>query len=121
MSEETNQDREIEKLSKTIVEVLLKSKEVKKILSKLAEQGSVSADSFMILMLKVHSLTEASRKEDPRKKTDSPRRKRTIRKMTGSKQSVDGVPLSQKEISFLEYCVDQFDEDDWLKKNRITL
>jgi len=121
MPESNNQDKEIEKLSKTIVEVILKSKEVKKILSKLSDQGSVSSDSFMILMLKVQSLTEASTKEDSRKKSTVPKRKKVAKKSSEPKQTVDGVTLSQKEMSFLEYCVEQFNEEEWMKRNRISL
>lgn len=37
------------------------------------------------------------------------------------RQYIDGVPLSENEEVFEEYCAEHFDEEDWLKKHRLML
>jgi hypothetical protein len=35
-------------------------------------------------------------------------------------QKIDGQKLSEQEIKFAEFCAEKFNEENWLKKNKIT-
>ncbi len=122
MSHSSGQDGDYEKLSKAITEAVLNSPKVKKIVSEIQQRDEICPQSFMVLVLKLQSLTEGfeveveEAQEKPKKKS-----RRTKKKATEEAQYIDGARLSEKEIEFEEFISERFDAEEWLKKNGLIL
>ena len=118
MSHSSGQDGDYEKLSKAITEAVLNSPKVKKIVSEIQQRDEICPQSFMVLVLKLQSLTEGfeveveEAQEKPKKKS-----RRTKKKAAEEAQYIDGARLSEKEIEFEEFISERFDTEEWLKKN----
>lgn len=134
MSQSNSPEREFEKLSKAITEAVMSSAKVRKIVTEIQKKDEVCAQSFMVLVLRLSTLTESLEPEDseavaqgeaeaaeptapekPKKK--SARRGR--KKADKASQFIDGEKLTQKEIEFQEFINRDFDQDDWLKRNKL--
>ena len=122
MSHSSGQDGDYEKLSKAITEAVLSSPKVKKIVSEIQKRDEICPQSFMVLVLKLQSLTEGfeveveEAQEKPKKKT-----RRGKKKAAEEAQYIDGARLSKKEIEFEEFVNERFDAEEWLKKNGLIL
>ncbi|MCH8932503.1 MAG: hypothetical protein IH923_05475 [Nitrospinae bacterium] len=122
MSHSSGQDRDYEKLSKAITEAVLSSPKVKKIVSEIQQRDHICPQSFMVLVLKLQSLTEGfeveveDAPEKPKKKT-----RRSKKKIAEQTQYIDGEKLSKNEIEFEELISERFDTEEWLKKNGLIL
>ena len=122
MSHSSGQDGEYEKLSKAITEAVLSSLKVKKIVSEIQQRDDICPQSFMVLVLKLQSLTEGfeveveEATEKPKKKT-----RRSKKKAAEPTQYIDGEKLSKNEIAFEELISERFDTEEWLKKNGLIL
>lgn len=110
-----NPKEDIEKLSKAIVDAIVKSKEVKSILSRLVKNDIIIDKGFMMLMIKIQALTELT---DIQKKNDNGKRRTKKKDM---RQYIDGRELTSNEVAFLEYCAKNFDDKEWLKKAGISV
>ncbi len=122
MSHSSGQDGDYEKLSKAITEAVLSSPKVKKIVSEIQKRDEICPQSFMVLVLKLQSLTEGFEvevEEAPEKSKKKVRR--TKKKMAEEAQYIDGARLSKKEIEFEEFISERFDAEEWLKKNGLIL
>lgn len=122
MSHSSGQDGDYEKLSKAITEAVLSSPKVKKIVSEIQKRDEICPQSFMVLVLKLQSLTEGFEVE-VEEATEKPKKKsrRTKKKMAEEAQYIDGARLSKKEIEFEEFVSERFDAEEWLKKNGLIL
>ena len=122
MSHSSGQDGDYEKLSKAITEAVLSSPKVKKIVSEIQKRDEICPQSFMVLVLKLQSLTEGfdveveEAQERPKKKS-----RRTKKKTAEEAQYIDGAKLSKKEIEFEEFACERFNAEEWLKKNGLIL
>ncbi len=122
MSHSSDQDRDYEKLSKAITEAVLSSLKVKKIVSEIQQRDDICPQSFMVLVLKLQSLTEGfdveveEAPEKPKKKI-----RRSKKKAAEKTQFIDGEKLSKNEIEFEEFNSERFDTEEWLKKNGLIL
>ncbi|MDH5459293.1 MAG: hypothetical protein OEY26_11325 [Nitrospinota bacterium] len=122
MSHSSGQDGDYEKLSKAITEAVLSSPKVKKIVSEIQKRDEICPQSFMVLVLKLQSLTEGFEvevEEAPEKTKKKPRRSK--KKAAEEAQFIDGERLSKKEIEFEEFISERFDAEEWLKKNGLIL
>ncbi len=122
MSHSSGQDGDYEKLSKAITEAVLSSPKVKKVVSEIQKRDEICPQSFMVLVLKLQSLTEGFEvevEEAPEKSKKKPRR--TKKKTAEEAQYIDGSRLSKKEIEFEEFISERFDAEEWLKKNGLIL
>ena len=122
MSHSSGQDGDYEKLSKAITEAVLSSPKVKKIVSEIQKRDDICPQSFMVLVLKLQSLTEGFEvevEEAPEKTKKKPRRSK--KKTAEEAQFIDGERLSKKEIEFEEFISERFDAEEWLKKNGLIL
>ena len=122
MSHSSGQDGDYEKLSKAITEAVLSSPKVKKIVSEIQKRDDICPQSFMVLVLKLQSLTEGFEVE-VEEATEKPKKKsrRTKKKAAEEAQYIDGARLSKKEIEFEEFISERFDAEEWLKKNGLIL
>ena len=122
MSHSSGQDGDYEKLSKAITEAVLSSPKVKKIVSEIQKRDEICPQSFMVLVLKLQSLTEGFEVE-VEEATEKPKKKsrRTKKKVAEEAQYIDGARLSKKEIEFEEFISERFDAEEWLKKNGLIL
>ncbi len=134
MSQSNSPEREFEKLSKAITEAVMSSAKVRKIVSDIQKKDEVCAQSFMVLVLRLSTLTESLEPESPdavepvsleageenlpEKPKKSPAR-RGRKKSSKASQYIDGQKLSKKEIEFQEFMNKDFDQDDWLKQNKL--
>ncbi len=122
MSHSSGQDGDYEKLSKAITEAVLSSPKIKKIVSEIQQRDDICPQSFMVLVLKLQSLTDGfdveveEAPEKPKKKA-----RRTKKKAAEEAQYIDGEKLSKKEIAFEEFINERFDPEEWLKKNGLIL
>lgn len=118
MSHSSGQDGDYEKLSKAITEAVLSSSKVKKIVAEIQQRDDICPQSFMVLVLKLQTLTEGfdveieEASEKPKKKT-----RRAKKKLTEEAQFIDGEKLSQNEIKFEEFISERFNQEDWLRNN----
>jgi hypothetical protein len=122
VSHSRGQDGDYEKLSKAITEAVLSSPKVKKVVSEIQKRDEICPQSFMVLVLKLQSLTEGFEvevEEAPEKSKKKPRR--TKKKTAEEAQYIDGARLSKKEIEFEEFINERFDAEEWLKKNGLIL
>jgi TusA-related sulfurtransferase len=122
VSHSSGQDGDYEKLSKAITEAVLSSPKVKKIVSEIQKRDEICPQSFMVLVLKLQSLTEGFEvevEEAPEKSKKKVRR--TKKKMAEEAQYIDGARLSKKEIEFEEFINERFDAEEWLKRNGLIL
>jgi len=122
VSHSSGQDGNYEKLSKAITEAVLRSPKVKKIVSEIQQRDDICSQSFMVLVLKLQSLTEGFEvevEEAPEKSKKKSRR--TKKKVAEEAQYIDGARLSKKEIEFEEFISERFDAEEWLKKNGLIL
>jgi hypothetical protein len=122
VSHSSGQDGDYEKLSKAITEAVLSSPSVKKIVSEIQKRDEICPQSFMVLVLKLQSLTEGfdvEVEEAPEKSKKKARR--TKKKAAEEAQYIDGSRLSKKELEFEEFISERFDAEEWLKKNGLIL
>jgi hypothetical protein len=122
VSHSSGQDGDYEKLSKAITEAVLSSPSVKKIVSEIQKRDEICPQSFMVLVLKLQSLTEGfdvEVEEAPEKSKKKARR--TKKKAAEEAQYIDGARLSKKELEFEEFISERFDAEEWLKKNGLIL
>jgi len=118
VSHSSGQDGDYEKLSKAITEAVLSSSKVKKIVAEIQQRDDICPQSFMVLVLKLQTLTEGfdveieEASEKPKKKT-----RRAKKKLTEEAQFIDGEKLSQNEIKFEEFISERFNQEDWLRNN----
>jgi len=122
VSHSSGQDGDYEKLSKAITEAVLSSPKVKKIVSEIQKRDDICPQSFMVLVLKLQSLTEGF-DVDVEESLDKPKKKprRTKKKAVEEAQYIDGARLSKNEIQFEEFVSERFDAEEWLKKNGLIL
>jgi hypothetical protein len=119
-------EKEMEELSKAIVEAIMGSNDVKEALEKLKKIDSNTANSIMVFMVRMDSLSntnEKCRKIDPiiEESLRLKPKKRRGRKAQEKPFIVDGRILSRNEQKFLDYLSFNFDQIAWLKKNKLKL
>jgi hypothetical protein len=131
--DEKNNEKDMEILTRAIVDAITKSRDVREAIRRLTETDEVCSKSFMVLMLKVRSLAETmgldfpgSCSHDPDKPSmpakDKKRgevRQAAFKKLMGD--LVDGKKLTQREMEFCEYLADNFDSGQWLKKHGLIM
>jgi len=122
VSHSSGQDGDYEKLSKAITEAVLSSPKVKKIVSEIQKRDDICPQTFMVLVLKLQSLTEGFDVE-VEETLDKPKKKprRSKKKAAEEAQYIDGARLSKNEIQFEEFISERFDAEEWLKKNGLIL
>lgn len=132
MSEDKRHEEEFEFLSRAIVDAIVKSSDVRKAIRKLSESDESYAKSFMVLMLKVQNIAETMEGEKPAKPGLPTEKKMELGKedFEGEldeepeeprKNYVDGKLLSPSEMAFREFLAERFDQDDWLRRNKLIL
>lgn len=109
--EEMNSE-ELERLSRAIINAIVKSEDVQKALALLYEEEPVCNEGLMVLMIRMRALTDAA--EELRDVT------RHLKNGDRKRQFIDGRELSPQEAAFQEYCAEKFDEEKWLKDIRVT-
>lgn len=108
--------KEIEELSKAIINAIMNSEKVKRSLLNLHRQSLMSPESFLALILKMQDLIEVVERSDKKR----PRKSNNTETQSWP-QIIDGQKMDPKEIAFLHYCQEKFDEKEWLKKLRLFL
>lgn len=117
-----NDDREMEALSKAIVEAILGSNDVQRALKKVESIELSSNNSIMVFVVKLDSLSEVKEKlEKGTLREIKPPAKKKACKKTEKKEVIDGKILSLNEEKFLNYLSQNFDQEIWLKRLKLTL
>ena len=116
----------MEALSKAIVEAIIGSSDVKEALDKLKKLDASAANSIMVFMVRLDSLSGANdsgKKLDPviEEALEMKPKKRKGRKPQEKPRVVDGKIISKNEQKFLDYLSLNFDQQEWLKKNKLKL
>ena len=123
MSHPHDSEPNFEKLSKAITEAVMTSEKVRKIVEEIQKNDAICPQSFMVLVLKMQVLTESLElnieEHDTAEKPVIPKAAR--KKNPKKPQYIDGRKLSKHELDFEEFRSKQFDSENWLKKNRLTL
>jgi hypothetical protein len=121
MSDSDGSERSFEKLSKAITEAVMTSPKVKKIVAEIQKDEDICPKSFMVLVLKMEVLTDSLElevEEELKEERPAPKKRRS-KKSSRKPQFIDGQELSKKEIEFQEFTNKKFDDDEWLKKNKL--
>lgn len=130
--EDKNNEKDMEILTRAIVDAITKSRDVREAMRRLTESDEVCAKSFMVLMLKVRSLAEtmgldfpSSCSHDPEKSPPVKEKKKADSRQDSFKKLmacyVDGKQLTPREMEFCEYLATKFDSDEWLKKHGLII
>ena len=131
--DEKNNEKDMEILTRAIVDAITKSRDVREAIRRLSETDEVCSKSFMVLMLKVRSLAETMGLDFPNACSHEPEklsppakekkrgeaRQAALKKIMGG--LVDGKKLTQREMEFCEYMADNFDSGEWLKKHGLIM
>lgn len=126
MSQPGGPERDYEKLSKAITEAVMTSGKVRKVVEEIRKKDEICDQSFMVLVLRLSTLTESADSIEPVEDMDTlqeepPKKKtRKSRKKSDAPQYIDGERLSKKEIDFQEFANKDFDQDEWLKRNGLS-
>ena len=122
MSHSHDYEPNFEKLSKAITEAVMTSEKVRKIVEEIQKNEDICPQSFMVLVLKMQVLTESLELHIEEGDTvEKPVVPKAVRKKNPKKpQYIDGRKLSKHELDFEEFRSEQFDSENWLKKNRLT-
>jgi len=129
MAENKRPDDEMESLSRAIVDAIINSRDVRKAMRKISEADDSYSKSFMVLMLKLQNLADSI---DLDKNSQEQVKNFNIgSEMSGLTQPrakknefknfVDGKRESTSEIAFREFLASRFNQEDWLRKNGLTL
>lgn len=119
-------EKDMEALSKAIVEAIIGSSDVREALEKLKKLDAGAASSIMVFMVRLDSLSGANGKGknmDPiiEEAMEMKPKKRKSRKTSPKPPIVDGKIISKNEQKFLDYLSLNFDQQEWLKKNKLKL
>ena len=122
MSHSHHSEPNFEKLSKAITEAVMTSEKVRKIVEEIQKNDDICPQSFMVLVLKMQVLTESLELHIEEGDTvEKPVVPKAVRKKNPKiPQYIDGRKLSKHELDFEEFRSEQFDSENWLKKNRLT-
>jgi len=116
--------KKMEKLKLLITTALLNNKALMTLFTEMEEGGMIDSDMIMGFAFNVSDLIETN-KELSGDSATKPENGEPIFVKTnneGSKPgSVDGQDLSPNEGEFLKFCEEGFDQEEWLKKHRLTL
>jgi hypothetical protein len=107
---------EFEKLSRAIIKAISSSKEVKTIILNLKENNISLDKSLLAFMLDLKSILTLTQDKPFEPEAESKPRA-TIRKGN----VIDGRKMTKEEAEYYRYCATNFDENDWLKKNRLSM
>ena len=119
-------EKDMEALSKAIVEAIIGSSDVKDALDKLQKIDAQAANSIMVFMVRLDSLSDVGGKDkkmDPliEEALEMKPKKRKGRKTHEKPPVVDGKIITKNEQKFLDYLSLNFDQQEWLKRNKLKL
>ncbi len=126
-------EKEYENLNDAILEAIVSSREIRKILKTLKDQEQIDNKAVLNLFLSLDELYEMiSEKKnnsmvyklEPVESNPSSEQDETKRKASTTsknKDIIDGKPLSLNEARFESFYQGKFDQETWLKKARIRL
>ncbi len=126
MPDDKKRDKEMEALSKAIVEAIMKSADVKEALGKVLNRENLRDSSFMALLLKIENLTQSMGLEISCS-CEFEGEELVAEDTAGSDKQLlsenieEDAKLSPQEKAFREFLADRFDEDEWLKKHGLIL
>lgn len=115
-------DKDFKKLYDAIVNSIVNSDEVQKIIFDLKEKNKINSISIIALIMRLEELLTNSTLPLKAQKTVSvPNKKEEVKRLKKSSTGVyiDGTELTKNQIEFEEFCRQNFDEINWLKENRI--
>lgn len=123
MSDSESPERDFEKLSKAITEAVMRSEKVREIVKDIQKKDNICPQSFMVLVLKMDALTDSDKLEveDGFAEDSPPQIFEEKKKPKEQAQYIDGRKLTKNEIKFQEYTKDQFDTENWLRRNGLIL
>lgn len=114
MDNDRNPPEEFDRLSKAIIEAILSSAKVKQALAEL-RGGNIKLDnSHMVLVLNMRGMSHGDENYIGQPNETTPKKR-------DFSYQVDGRELSRNEIEFYKHEANNFDEDGWLKKIKISL
>ncbi|VAX24075.1 hypothetical protein MNBD_NITROSPINAE02-2233 [hydrothermal vent metagenome] len=130
MPDEKDREKEMETLSRAIVEAIVKSRSVRKAISKLSNKEDLFSGSLMVLMLKLQSLADSTNKDDEGAFVDDAEHGAVIEdeisllaknKPINSDIYDEGKKLTPNEAAFRKFLSDNFDQQKWLKRHGLNL
>lgn len=125
------QDKEYEELNDAILKAIVSSSEVKKLLLDFKKKELINDTAVLNLILSLDELCEMIAAKAPSSasyKAEPPARKQSEKNTAGQTQAqkirthfIDGKDLSENEIRFEEFCQQEFNQQEWLRKAKIIL
>ena len=113
-------EEDYRKLYGAFVNAIGNSKEIRAIIENLRERNKINSISMFALIVKLEELLDSSSLPA---KTNLPavkkKEKTKCLNETAEGEYIDGEKLTPNEIAFEEFCRKNFDEEKWLKENRL--
>lgn len=113
-------EEDYKKLYIAFINAISSSEEIKAIVEDLKKREQINSVSMFALIIKLEELLKGSALSA---KTNLPLKQRSeagkYLKAALEGEYIDGEKLSPNEIAFEEFCRNDFDEDKWLKENRL--
>ena len=117
----------LERLSNAIINAILRSEEVKGLISRLQGEAKIQSEDVFALALKFPTpgVMEARMgRIDQGGEAGDSFDEETFESEENDKpafgQFIDGMKLNEKEIEFQEFLAQRFDENDWMKGARLA-
>lgn len=130
MPDDKDREKEIETLSRAIVEAIIKSKDVRQAVNKLSNKEDLFSGSLMVLMVKLQNLADSVAMDDEEAFGDDIEDGAVIENdiinPTESKpidfdSYEEGKKLSSNEAAFRKFLSENFDQKKWLKRHGLNL
>lgn len=120
-------EKNLEKLSKAIINAIMSSNEVKRAMANINSQDILCSKSVMVLIMRLQSLAEFAEANDDNDTNEERHEVNEYKEPEGKQftpnkvQLIDGKELTANELAFQEYCINKFKEREWLKKIKIFI
>jgi len=117
-----NMNLKLNELIDAILKELAESEKVVRLLHDLKTKNPNKNDLSLLLELKINDILSFTQKKvapEVQSKTRGDFRRLPEPPKDGSSQFIDGKKLSEMEVKFQEWCIEQFNEKNWLGSNRI--
>lgn len=111
--------KEFEELSKAITEAIMQSPEVRKIIEQILGENRSLTNNLLVLVMKFEILKGGLRSKIENSKGLGSKSSDIHRQSTKNSILVEGEKLPPDEMAFLDYCAKIFNEEKWLRENKL--
>ena len=112
-------EKDYRKLYSAFVNAISNSEEIREIIEDLKERNKLNSISIFALIVKLEELLNSSSLPEKENLPETEKEEERKVKKAVNEEYIDGEKLSLNEKAFETYCRKKFDEQKWLKENRL--